>query len=227
MLKTIEIDSVKSPAKNSVILLHGLGSDGSDLASFARDLDFSGKSETRFICPDADLRPIGVMGGDSVRAWFDIDEFNLKELEADEAGIYASQALIEKLIAKEIERGISSEKIVLGGFSQGATMALHCGLRYQKPLAGIFAMSGFLALPKKLAKEKSVYAEKTPTLLLHGELDDLIPISLAQNSYQFLTEQKYNIKFCSYPTYHSVHFKEIEDIGKWLEVILGREGTTR
>ncbi|MCB1575845.1 MAG: carboxylesterase, partial [Xanthomonadales bacterium] len=68
----------------------------------------------------------------------------------DEAGIRASMAQLEALIAREVERGIPSTRIFLAGFSQGAAMVLSGGLRHTQPLAGIIALSGYLPLEQQL-----------------------------------------------------------------------------
>lgn len=68
----------------------------------------------------------------------------------DEAGITRSQAYIHSLIAKEIEKGIPSERIVLGGFSQGGAMSLMSGVTAPTRLGGIFGLSCYLLLRGKL-----------------------------------------------------------------------------
>ena len=68
----------------------------------------------------------------------------------DEAGITRSQAYVHSLIAKEIEKGIPSERIVLGGFSQGGAMSLMSGVTAPTRLGGIFGLSCYLLLRGKL-----------------------------------------------------------------------------
>ena len=71
----------------------------------------------------------------------------------DEAGIRASQAAIEELIAAEVGRGIPSERIALAGFSQGGAIALYAALRHQGRLAGIVALSTYLIRAERLSVE--------------------------------------------------------------------------
>jgi predicted esterase len=68
----------------------------------------------------------------------------------DEAGITRSQQYVHSLIAKEIEKGIPSERIVLGGFSQGGAMSLMSGVTAPTRLGGIFGLSCYLLLRGKL-----------------------------------------------------------------------------
>lgn len=57
--------------------------------------------------------------------------------------------LVFKLIEEEEEKGIPSNRIVLGGFSQGGALAVYSALRYEKPLAGVVALSCWLPLFKQ------------------------------------------------------------------------------
>ncbi len=61
-------------------------------------------------------------------------------------GCAQSQALIEELIAREVERGMPASRIVLMGFSQGCAMTLMTGLRHRERLAGLVGLSGYLPL---------------------------------------------------------------------------------
>lgn len=68
----------------------------------------------------------------------------------DEKGILNSQKYFHSLVQAEIDAGISSERIVLGGFSQGAAISIFSGLTAKAKLAGIVALSGYLLLSSKL-----------------------------------------------------------------------------
>src|SRR2546425_12903246 len=73
-----------------------------------------------------------------MRAWYDV----VGDGSEDAAGIRASQARVEALIAREKARGFPAARVVLAGFSQGGAMALHTGLRHPERLAGINPLSG-------------------------------------------------------------------------------------
>jgi predicted esterase len=75
----------------------------------------------------------------------------------DEAGILRSQAYFHSLIAEQVEKGVPSNRIVLGGFSQGGAMSLLAGLTCPQKLGGIFGLSSYLLLQGKL---KEMIAEK-------------------------------------------------------------------
>lgn len=86
---------------------------------------------------------------------FDIHSFGNFDAQEDEAGFAQSAASIDDIIATEVEAGISANRIVLGGFSQGGAMSLLTGLTKRK-LAGISVLSGWLPLRHKF-KEVSPF----------------------------------------------------------------------
>ena len=126
MLETIEIETAPNPTA-TVIWMHGLGADGNDFAPMVPELRLGSASAIRFVFPHAPMIPVTINNGYVMRAWYDISYGDLegKSRQADEKGVRASQAEIEKLIAREVGRGIRANKIVIAGFSQGGAIALH------------------------------------------------------------------------------------------------------
>ena len=123
----------------------------------------------RFVFPHAPVRPVTINNGMSMRAWYDIAAFDLNARQ-DEAGMRASIDEVERLIAREHERGVPSERIVLAGFSQGGAIALAAGLRHPQKLAGIVALSTYLPMADKLAAERSAANAATPIFFGHGSV---------------------------------------------------------
>lgn len=80
-------------------------------------------------------------------AWFDIKGLDISAAE-DIEGIKKATTYIHYLIEKEISEGISSERIIVGGFSQGGALAIHSALTFPKKLAGIIALSCWLPMNK-------------------------------------------------------------------------------
>lgn len=214
-LQTIETTISNARPTASVIWMHGLGADGHDFAGVIPELKLSANHAIRFIFPHASFKTISICGNTEMRAWFDIKELGT-EIKLDSDGIKNSADEISLLIEKEISSGIKSNCIFLAGFSQGAVMALHCGLRYVKPLGGIIALSGFLALPDTLNQEKEVCNQNIPIFLAHGEKDPLIPLNLAYRSYEYLQKNGYQITWKTYLMEHTVCQEELEQIGTWL-----------
>lgn len=207
----------------SVIWLHGLGADGNDFAAIVPELDLGGCPAIRFIFPHAPSIPVTMNGGYVMPAWYDILGGDIAKRE-DEAGIRRSALAIEALIAREVARGIPSERIVLAGFSQGCAMVLHTGLRHASRLAGIMALSGYLPLANTLGSEASAANRGLPIYMGHGTADPMVAIGRAEASRDALQALGYPVQWHSYPMQHSVHPAELQDISRFLQSVLAPQG---
>ena len=215
LLETLEIETGASP-RAAVIWLHGLGADGHDFEPIVPELGLPAAPALRFVFPHAPLQAVTINGGAVMRAWYDITGDGRQ----DAAGIRASQARVEALIARERARGVAAPSIVLAGFSQGGAVALQTGLRHPERLAGILALSAYLPLPDTLAHEASEANRGVPIFMGHGTEDPLIPLSWATRSRDHLVALGYAIEWREYQMPHSVCAEEIEDVGRWLSGIL-------
>ena len=218
-LEVIEVETAPNPTA-SVIILHGLGADGNDFVPVAQELELSRVGAVRFVFPHGPMRPVTINGGYVMRAWYDILGLDGPALE-DEAGLRASQALIEELIANERARGIAAARIVLAGFSQGCAMAFMTGLRHGERLAGLLGMSGYLPLAAKTAAERSAANAGVPIFQAHGSADPMIAIARAIQSRDALLALGYPVEWHAYPMPHSVCAQEIVDMNRWLLRVLG------
>ncbi len=219
LLETVEIATGDQP-NAAIIWMHGLGADGNDFVPIVRELNLSGLPALRFVFPHAQTMPVTINNGYVMRAWYDILGMDLVRRE-DEAGLRASQARIEQLIAREVARGIPSERIVLAGFSQGCAMTLQTGLRHPARLAGLLCLSGYLPLADKLAAERHAANQQTPVFMAHGRGDNVVQIGRAEASRELMKELGYAIEWHEYLMPHSVCEEEIDDIGDWLRRVLG------
>src|SRR2546428_9678386 len=122
--------------------MHGLGADGHDFEPIVAELELPETLALRFVFPHAPMRSVTVNRGYVMRAWYDV----VGDGSEDAAGIRASQARVEALIAREKARGFPAARVVLAGFSQGGAMALPTGLRHPERLAGINGPSLYLPL---------------------------------------------------------------------------------
>ena len=207
-LTSIEINPV-GIATASVIWLHGLGASGDDFEPVIPHLKLSKTLNVRFIFPHAPEQPVTINGGYVMRAWYDIMEQSI-ERKIDYAGILASSKLIIQLIEKEVARGIPVSNIILAGFSQGGVVALEVGLRYQRNIAGIIALSTYLPAPDQ------VRAGNTPIFIGHGSLDPVVPLALGKQARDTLLTAGYAVEWHQYAMEHSVCMEEIQEIGVWI-----------
>ncbi len=215
-LHTLEFETASSPSA-SIILMHGLGADGSDFAPFVEEIDLHRVGAVRWIFPNAPHIPVTINGGYVMPAWFDINPDRSKE---DAAGLRRSQAAIEALIAREKARGVAANRIVLAGFSQGCAMALLTGLRHPERLAGIVGMSGYLPLASSLKDERSTANLDVPIFLAHGRQDPMIVPARALASREVLQSLGYSVDWHEYDMPHSVCAQEVADLNHWLLKVL-------
>ena len=223
LLDAIELETGKDPT-TSVIWLHGLGADGHDFEAIVPELDLPAVP-IRFVFPHAPMQPVTVNAGMVMRAWYDVSDVAIRR--EDEAGVRASQARLEALIAREKERGTSASRLLLAGFSQGGAIALHTGLRHRERLAGIMALSCYLPVADKLAAEAHAANRDVPVFMAHGTMDPVVAISRALQSRDLLGREGYTVDWHEYPMPHSVCAEEIRDISTWLRRVLDPARTPR
>lgn len=157
------------PARQLVVLLHGVGADGADLIGLAPILA-EALPDAAFVAPDApspcDMAPYG-------RQWFSLQDRSPARLAA---GVRTAEPALRAFLEAELSRlSLPASALALAGFSQGAMTALHTGLRLPEPPAAILAYSGALLAPESLAAEVGA-RPPPPVLLVHGELDGVVPV---------------------------------------------------
>jgi phospholipase/carboxylesterase len=214
-LEAIEFETGPAP-RAAMIILHGLGADGNDFVPVARELNLAAVGPMRFVFPHAPSRPVTINGGYVMPAWYDILGLDSHAQREDEAGLRASQALVEGLIAREKARGVAAQRIVLAGFSQGCAMTLMTGLRHDERLAGLVGLSGYLPLAAKTEAERHPINRDTAIFLAHGTADPVIPIARARQSREALVAMGHPVEWHEYPMPHSVCAAEIADLNRWL-----------
>lgn len=211
LLACLEIGSPDST--HSIIWLHGLGADGHDFEPIVDELTLTQK--IRFIFPHAPVIPVTINNGMNMPAWYDIASAQIDQRQ-DETGIRQSAQAIIALIEREITRGVDSRRIILAGFSQGGAIALHTGLRYDKPLAGIMGLSCYLPLADSVESEGKSSNKATSIFLAHGKHDPIIPNQLAVETNAILHQLGYSTQLKQYEMEHSVCPEEINDISNWI-----------
>ena len=160
--------------KNAIILLHGYGGDGKDISMLSMNWQRH-LPNTIFICPNGhepcSINPTGFQ-------WFDLTNDDPKYIL--EQTIKAEKKLNQFIDEVKKEFNLENDKICLSGFSQGCMMSINLGLTSNQEYNCIVGFSGKIINQDDL---KSRIKVTTNTLLIHGDLDQVV-------SYNFMLEAK-------------------------------------
>ncbi|KAG7097389.1 hypothetical protein E1B28_004739 [Marasmius oreades] len=230
-LEYITVPAVKKHTA-TVIFVHGLGDSGHGWKPVAEMFSADPSlSHVKWVLPHARPRPVTANMGMVMPSWFDIKSFTFRAAE-DEEGMMESVRYLTTLIDAEVASGLQPERIVLGGFSQGAALSLLTGLTLKElKLGGVVVLSGWLPLREKFKASMSSHATSLPVFWGHGTSDPLVRLELAKASVDALksfgftvTSGISEIKGLSYNTYsgveHSADPKELQDLEGWISKVL-------
>ncbi|SCU86319.1 LANO_0C07580g1_1 [Lachancea nothofagi CBS 11611] len=216
----IRIPSRAKPAKQALIFLHGLGDSGSGWSFFAeflqRDPAFK---NTNFVFPNAPTMRITANGGYPSPSWFDIREWDELQSKPDVDGFVKSLDLVRNLVDEQIHNGVQPTNIIVGGFSQGAALALASSVTLPVKIGGFIALSGFSVINDKLTQIRNSVNKDTPVFHGHGDADPIIALRMGQTAQKFFSDScelsKYTMNV--YPGMaHSTCPEEIDDVVKFL-----------
>jgi phospholipase/carboxylesterase len=192
-----------------VVMIHGRGADMNDLADLAPMLDAAGGC--RFVFPNApkpfEPYPGMAMGWTWFEGWPPQHE-----------SLVESRAEMLRFLDEVTQKYPTLEgKLIVGGFSQGALMALDAGLRTTQKLAGILAMSGGL-YEHDLPDFRSHAG--LPVFIGHGEADDVVPVIHARRARRLLEDAGLDVEYREYPMSHQVAAEEAVEVQEFLERVL-------
>ncbi len=179
------VGPIEGEAKRVVVLLHGYGSDGNDLIGLARVWQ-PVMPDALFVAPNGpsacDLNPAGYQ-------WFPLDlNRDISRLTGSETARPIIKGFLDDVWR---QTGFGPGETILGGFSQGAMMALDVGLRLEGPLAGIVAFSGGVMTPDNVDQ---IIKSKPPGCLIHGAEDDVVPVSMSVIGGEALRKQGLDVQ---------------------------------
>lgn len=199
----------------TVIFLHGLGDTGH---GWSAGFDAIRQPNVKYIFPTASVLPVSLNGGFPMPSWFDIVSLDPTGKQ-DAPGIKKASDQLMAMIEKEIAGGLSSDKIAIGGFSQGGAVSLYTATVIKKPLAGVIALSAWLPLHNELDGD-SISHKKTPVLQCHGDSDPMVPFSFGEMSYKLLAGKGgfTNYSFKKYAGMdHGSSNEEMLDVKKFIQ----------
>lgn len=257
-LKCIVVNPASGVAPSaSVIFAHGLGDTSAGWIDVCQMLSRRpALSHVRFVLPTAPVQPVALNFGMKMTSWFDIHTLDDIQGKEDEVGLLASLEAIKALAAAE-EQGtgqdaphgtkIARDRIVYGGFSQGAALSYLAGLSSisleKRPVAGFIALSGWLPLRAKVQgwfKDASA-APQLPVFHGHGDADPVVQYAFGQRSVEFLREglclgpfrqigdgaNKGKYTGVDFHTYkhmaHSACMEEVDALASWLEKVVPKQ----
>ena len=207
-----------------VVLMHGFGASGSDLVSLADAVD--APEGTRFFFPEAPLQLPPELGAGDGRAWWmiDLERIQRAVMRGDPRDMTqhfppglapARELLLGTLDALVADHGVRRERLVLGGFSQGAMLACDVALRTEDALAGLVLMSGtYLSEAEwqpRMAKRRGL-----PVLQSHGTTDPLLSFAIAERLRDALTESGLPTEFVPFHGGHGIAPNVIDRLGAFL-----------
>lgn len=202
----MSLKAISIPPRNGqepeyvLVLLHGWGANYQDLAPLAATFQLF---NYQFLFPNAPFPHPQVPNG---RAWYSLETSKYD-------GIKESRLLLHDWLCSLPEStGVSLEKTIVGGFSQGGAMSLDVGLKL--PVAGICSLSGFLQ--SEPVKEHNSWP---PVLICHGKLDGVVPIQLAQQAQQKLNSVGVKVQYHEFNMAHEIIPQEIDVVGEFLQKI--------
>jgi phospholipase/carboxylesterase len=193
--KTMEgSEVVREPAKGekqrgTILWLHGLGDDG---RGWAAELSQHFRAY-RIVCPNAPAMAVTANRGARMNSWFDMQGFAPKILLDEKldpgTGMAASVKRVHAVLDREAELlGGKSRQLFVGGFSQGAALAVQAGLSYARALGGVVACSGWAVAWSTLKIHDA--NRETLVQLHHGKHDDVIPLPCSDALLAKLAEAK-------------------------------------
>ena len=171
--------------KNAIILLHGYGGDGKDISM----LTYNWKRHlpnTIFICPNGhepcSINPSGFQ-------WFDLTKDEPKYIL--EQSMKAEDKLKQFIEEVKIKFNLENNKICLSGFSQGCMMSINLGLTSEQEYCCVVGFSGKIINQEDLKNRKKIL---TKTLLIHGELDQVVHPSFMLEAKDFFIRNNIDIE---------------------------------
>ena len=204
----------KTESSFTALFFHGYGAGARDMSAFqSLKLPVS----CRWIFPEGFLKlpaPYDTFGG---RAWFPL------KMDSEKGLLYPTKPSVQYLdkhcqkLLKFIQAlNVKSHQMILGGFSQGAIMALNLALRIKPPPRALIVMSGSLFPMDVLYAQKKELSSSGSFFQCHGKTDPLLSYASAEKLCDFLRSLKWKGDFVSFEGGHEVPHAVLLEIQKFI-----------
>ena len=191
------------------VFFHGYGADGQDLFNISGVLRHFFPNAA-FYFPDAP-EELGFFGG---YQWFSLDDYNPVVLSDPMAGEkYLNSLMPLAEIARGVtdpymhavleHSGVSANKAVLCGFSQGGLMAVYTALRFSQKLAGSVGLSAVAVMFDGNTFSPDKIVSDPPITLIHGDADNVVPPAVFERNKQNLKNAGLSVE--SFVVPHLMH----------------------
>ncbi|KAI5964141.1 uncharacterized protein KGF55_002083 [Candida pseudojiufengensis] len=227
-ISAIRINATITPAKAAIIIVHGLGDSGSGWSWFAQLVEqtkiITDSKSINYIFPNAPIIPITANNGAKMPGWFNIFELGKADAKQDIDGFFKSCNVLKDLVDEQINKyNIPADKIIIGGFSQGAALSLATLSLLNYKIGGCIALSGFCGVTDEITKRhhKNINYD-TPIFQGHGTIDPIINYNYGKQTSEFYKNLGFkNLQFHTYEgTPHSASEEELIDVVKFIKSIV-------
>jgi phospholipase/carboxylesterase len=213
----------------AILLCHGFGAPGDDLVSLA-DLVDAG-SGVRWFFPEAPLE-VALGYGVAGRAWWPIDIMRLRELvlrgrkddllHETPPGLGDARAALESCIEALVrDHGVQRDRLLIGGFSQGAMLTTELALHADEPFAGLASLSGRLISSERWEAAAARSGPRLDALLTHGRADAVLPFDAGEALRVLLERQGARVTWVPHEGGHEIPEIVVRQLGVFARQRLG------
>jgi predicted esterase len=193
------------PADLAVILLHGRGASAESMLPLAEEL---GTEAVHYAIPQA-----------AQFRWFPQSAFG--PIEANEPDLSSALSKIDTIVHGLHEAGFADDRIIFGGFSQGACLSSEYVVRNARKYGGLFVLSGALIGPPGTPRDHQGSLDGMPVFIGGSDVDPWIPDELQHETAQVLERMGAEVEFKIYDGMpHTVNQDEIERVKSFLNEAL-------
>lgn len=216
----------------AILLCHGFGAPGNDLVSLSRVIDVG--RDVRWFFPEAPLE-VAVGPGMAGRAWWDIGmeqlmmhlmrgdiDAAMKRLDEIPPGLdLAKEALASVIDVLEKDHGVTKDRLIMGGFSQGSMLATETFVSSDKPFAGLVVLSGTRLGADLWKPGLARHGANLHALLTHGRRDPLLPFGRAEVLRDMMKEAGANVTWVPHGGAHEIPAVCLDALGTFARARFG------
>lgn len=193
-------------ARMMVLLVHGRGATAADIMTLGPELHQEG---ILWVAPQA-----------SGRTWYPFSF--LSPIATNEPGLSSALSVLQGIVGEAEHHGLTSDRIVLMGFSQGASLSLEFAARHARRFGGVVAFSGGLIGPEGTPRNYAGTLRGTPVFLGCSDRDPHIPAERVSESAEVLMRMGASVDMRLYENMpHTIIDEELKAAREIIGKVLG------